>query len=396
MTKSVQQKVAVELLSETQAIFPEVVKWRRYLHANPELSFQEFETSHYIVDILTEFGYSVQRKGNGITARLKGGKPGKTIAFRADFDALPIQDLKTVEYASTKEGVSHACGHDGHTAALLGLAKVLMQHQNQLSGDVLLIFQHAEEKPPGGAKEMVEHNVLQDVDYVFAAHLDSSMPVGSVAVGSGFQMAAVDYFKIQVIGHGGHAARPHHTKDALVVGSEIVGSLQKIVSRAVDPLASAVVTIGQFHSGTAFNVIAQSAFLEGTVRTFNDDIRYEVKAAIERISKGIGAAHDVQIQIDYLLGYPALYNDVVETERVKAAFCEQFGEELVKEMEPSMGAEDFSYFLKEKPGTYFRVGSHNEHPETQFAHHHGNFDIDERALENIQKAFISIIANYLL
>lgn len=398
MSITSQQEVMKELLLKIEENYSEVVSWRRHLHANPELSFEEYETSQFIAEKLLELGLEVQRNvgGTGLIARLKGEKPGKTIVLRADFDALPIQDLKTISYASKKEGISHSCGHDGHTASLLGVAKILVPYKHLLKGEIIFVFQHAEEKPPGGAKEMIAQNILQDVDYVFAAHLDSSLPVGKVSVGSGYKMAAVDYFKIHLKGRGGHGAKPHTAKDALVVGAELVGSLQKIVSRSVDPLQSAVVTIGQFHSGTAFNVIAENAFLEGTVRTYDETIRKSVHDSIERMTKGITLAHDIDYQIDYLFGYPALYNDEKETETVRQVFIEHFGEDRVEETPASMGAEDFAYFLKERPGTYFKVGSRNDRKETQYAHHHGSFDIDEQALKIAQQAFIYIVHKYVV
>ncbi|MEK4425677.1 amidohydrolase [Solibacillus sp. FSL K6-1523] len=278
----------------------------------------------------------------------------------------------------------------------MGLAKILVNYKEQLHGNVLFVFQHAEEKPPGGAKEMIAQNILDEVDYVFAAHLDSSLPVGKIAVGSGYKLAAVDYFNIALQGQGGHGASPHEAKDALVVGAELVGSLQKIVSRTVNPLKSAVVSIGQFHSGTAFNVIAETATIEGTVRTYEESVRHDVKQRIENITKGIALAHNVNFEIDYLLGYPALFNDEEQTKIVRTALAKQLLKANIVEMNPSMGAEDFAYFLKERPGTFIKVGSRNEQIETQFAHHHGSFDIDERALKNIQKAFLVIVDEYLL
>lgn len=401
MTKLVKvnkQSSFLKLIDDLTSQYEEVVGWRRYLHQNPELSFEEYETSQFIAEKLEEFGLKVKRNvgGTGLIAKLEGKHPGKTIAFRADFDALPIQDLKKVSYASKKEGISHACGHDGHTSALLGFAKALVKYRELLHGNVLFVFQHAEEKPPGGAKDMISNGILDDVDFVFAAHLDSSLPVGKLAVGAGYQMAAADYFRIDLKGRGGHGARPQHAIDALVAGAELVGALQKIVSRQVDPREAAVVTIGQFHSGSAFNVIAETAMLEGTVRTYDESIRYDVKNRIEQITKGIALAHNIEYEMDYLLGYPALYNDEKQTEIVKDALIQGFGNDAVVAQVPSMGAEDFAYFLLDKPGTYFKVGSRNERKETQFAHHHGSFDIDENALTNIQKAFAYIVNAYLV
>lgn len=398
MTVISHEELVGQFLKEAKENFEEVVQWRRHLHAHPELSFEEYETSSFIEKKLIEFGLDVTPHigSTGIVARLDGAKSGKSIALRADFDALPIVDLKQVSYVSKNEGISHSCGHDGHTAALLGVAKVLVKYKEQLKGSILFVFQHAEEKPPGGAKEMLTHNILKDIDYVFAAHLDSSLQIGQIAVGEGFKMAAVDRFEITVKGQGGHGAKPHQTKDALVIGSEIVGSLQKIVSRQVDPLQSAVVTIGQFHAGTAFNVIAETAVIEGTVRTYDEDIRQMIHKSIQQIAQGIAGAFDVEVEIDYLFGYPALYNDPEQTAIVEQVLKVGLGEKAVVPIIPSMGAEDFAYFLKERPGTYFKVGSRNEKKETQYPHHHGNFDIDERALLEIQQAFIHIVGHYLI
>lgn len=386
-----------QIFTELETELDEVIQWRRHLHQHPELSFQEYETAKFIKEKLTGFGLPFQDQvgGNGIVATLTGAQPGKTIALRADFDALPIQDEKDVPYRSKNPGVMHACGHDGHTAALLGTAKVLSRYKDKLKGNIVFIFQHAEETPPGGAKSMVEENVLADVDYVFAAHLASDIPLGKIAVGEGYTMAAVDKFNITIQGKGGHGARPHEAIDSIVIGSEVVHSLQKIVSRKVNPLDSAVVTIGVFQAGSAFNVIADQAVLEGTVRTFSESVRQQIREDIETIVKGITSAYKADYSIDYLFGYPALFNHKEETNTIRSLFEEAFSKENVIEMIPSMGAEDFAYFLLEKPGSYFRVGARNEKEETHFPHHHPRFDFDERALLNIKKSFVKIVSHYL-
>jgi amidohydrolase len=377
--------------------FQEVVNWRRHMHQYPELSFKEEKTAQFIKEKLLSFGLQVKTNigGNGLIGILEGDQPGKTIALRADFDALPIHDEKEVPYKSQNPGVMHACGHDGHTSALLGTAQALSVYREKLKGKVVFIFQPAEETPPGGAKFMVEDGVLDGVDYVFGIHLDSQAPLGKVLVGEGYQMAAVDKFAIHIQGRGGHGARPHEAIDSIVIGTEIVSALQKIVSRGVDPLKSAVVTIGVFQSGSAFNVIADKAVLEGTVRTFDEDVRKQVENQIRSIVEGITSAFGAGYSIDYLNGYPALYNHPQETETVRSLLSEVFKEENVLEMKPTMGAEDFSYYLREKPGTYFRVGSQNEDKATHYPHHHPKFDIDERALLNSQKSFIKIVSHYL-
>ena len=309
--------------------FDDIVGWRRYLHQHPELSFQEIKTAKFIEKKLMELGLEVKTNigGNGLVGILSGEQPGKTIAFRADFDALPIDDEKEVIYKSLNSGVMHACGHDGHTAALLGTARVLSGYRKSIKGKILFIFQHAEEAPPGGAKSMIEENILEGVDVVFAAHLDSKVPLGRVAIGEGFRLAAVDKFEVVIKGKGGHGAKPHDAVDSIVIGSDIVNSLQKIVSRSVNPLESAVVTIGVFQAGSAFNIIADTARLEGTVRTMNEEVRMQVKEDIYSIVKGITTGFRANVEIDYLHGYPALFNHEVETELVRDLLTGQFGSE---------------------------------------------------------------------
>ena len=386
-----------EINEKLEECYQDVVSWRRYMHQYPELSFKEEKTAQYIKEKLLSFGLEVKTNigGYGLIGILEGVQAGKTIALRADFDALPIHDEKEVPYKSQNPGVMHACGHDGHTAALLGTAKALSQYRQQLKGNIIFIFQPAEETPPGGAKFMIEDGVLDGVDYVFGAHLDSQTPIGKIAVGEGYRMAAVDKFAIQIQGKGGHGARPHEAIDSIVIGSDIVSTLQKIVSRGVNPLQSAVVTIGVFQSGTAFNVIADKATIEGTVRTFNEDIRNQIEKQMKSIVEGITTAFGATYTIDYLNGYPALYNHAEETETIRELFAQQFSEENIVEMKTSMGAEDFSYFLLEKPGTYFRVGSQNEDEATHYAHHHPKFDFDERALLHLEQAFVKIAAHYV-
>lgn len=387
-----------ELYGAIESQYEKMKEWRRHLHQNPELSFEEKKTAQFIINNLEELPLELEKNigGNGIAALLKGDKPGPNLAFRADFDALPIQDEKDVPYSSKKRGIMHACGHDGHTAALLGLVSVLSKYKHVLNGSIKFIFQHAEEKPPGGAKFMIEDGVLEGVDFIYGAHLASDLPLGTFAIGEQFQMAAVDKFSINIKGKGGHGARPHQTKDALVIGTSLVESLQKIVSRRVNPLDSAVVTVGKFQAGQAFNVIPEHAQVEGTVRTYNPEVRDFIEEEIKHISHHIGQAYHAQVEIDYLRGYPALFNHIKETQLLKELLSKSFGEEKVVASEPTMGAEDFAYYLLEKPGSYFRVGSNNGNESTQYPHHHPKFDFDEKALVYIGKAFIHIVNEYLI
>ncbi|KMY52321.1 amidohydrolase [Peribacillus loiseleuriae] len=385
------------IFSDLDNNYDHTVSWRRYLHQHPELSFQEIHTAEFIAGKLRSFGLDVRTQvgGNGVIGVLQGEKAGKTIALRADFDALPIIDEKEVAYKSLNPGVMHACGHDGHTFALLSVAQTLSKFRDCLKGKVLFIFQHAEELPPGGAKSMIAERILDDVDYVFAAHLATELPLGKIAVGEGHKMAAVDKFEITIQGKGGHGAKPEDSIDSIVIGSEIVGSLQKIVSRRISPLQSAVVTIGVFQAGTAFNIIADTAKLEGTVRTFDANVRDKVENEINAIVKGVTTGFHATYKMDYLRGYPALFNHKEETETVRNILSATFTDEAIIPLETSMGAEDFSYFLQERPGTYFKVGARNEKDNTHYPHHHPRFDFDERALLNIEKCFVKIVLHYL-
>ena len=397
MSKVQENEGLTAVFAEIDKSFGQMKDWRRYMHQHPELSFKEVHTAKYIEEKLIEFGLEVKTQigGNGLIGILKGDKPGKTIALRADFDALPIEDEKDAPYKSTNPGVMHACGHDGHTSALLGTALVLSKFRNLIEGKVIFVFQPAEESPPGGAKFMIEEGILDDVDYVFGAHLASDIPLGKIGVGAGYQMAAVDKFALHIQGRGGHGARPHQSIDSLVIGTSVVEGLQKIVSRSVDPLKAAVVTIGVFHAGNAFNIIPDTAKIEGTVRTFDGEVRDQIEAEINSIVKGITSGFHADYEIDYLRGYPALYNHKEETDTVRGLLSKAFSNEDIIELEPTMGAEDFSYFLEEKPGTYFRVGSQNENEATHYPHHHPKFDFDERALVNISKSFVKIVSHYL-
>lgn len=377
--------------------YDQMVAWRRHMHQYPELSFQETQTAEFIAGQLESLGIEVKRGvgGGGILAYVRGELPGPSIAFRADFDALPIREANDVPYQSKVDGVMHACGHDGHTATLLGVAKVLHEHRKQLKGSITFIFQHAEEKPPGGAKFMIEDGVLDGVDYVFGAHLASDLPLGKIGVREGAIMAAVDAFTIHIQGKGGHGAKPQRTVDALVVGTQVVNALQQIVSRRVDPLQSAVVTIGVFQAGQAFNVIADTAKIEGTVRTFDPELRKQIEADIRGIVKGTCEAGGATYEIDYLNGYPALVNPKSETEQVRGIIANQLGSDVFAELEVSMGAEDFAYYLQHRPGVFFKIGSQSSE-DTSFAHHHPRFDIDEQSLLVSGKVFLSIAAHYLL
>ena len=377
--------------------YEEMVSWRRFLHQNPELSFYETNTAKFIADKLKSFGISVKEKvgGNGVVGLIEGRYPGKTIAFRADFDALPIHDEKNVEYKSNVDGVMHACGHDGHTSALLAVAKVLHNNRNQLKGKVVLLFQHAEEKPPGGAKFMIEDGALDGVDFIFGGHLATELSTGKIATRTGAIMASVDAFKITLQGRGGHGARPHQTIDAVANGARLVTHLQEIVSRRINPVEPSVVTIGSFHSGNAFNIIADSAELEGTVRSMNNQVRQQIETEIRAILEGMKVADKIDYSLDYTRGYPVMVNHQEEALLIEEIVRETISNDAFVQKDIVLGAEDFAYYLEQCPGAYFYVGARNEKAETQFPHHHPRFDFDETALLLLGQIFLLLADHYL-
>ncbi|KHF40372.1 M20 family metallopeptidase [Halalkalibacter okhensis] len=386
-----------KLLTRLEELYPEMVDLRRMLHAEPELSFQEEKTPEMIADYLERLGVVVKRNvgGRGVLGYIQGGKPGKTVALRADFDALPIQEETGLPFASRQPGVMHACGHDGHTATLLVLAKVLMEQREQIEGTVVLIHQFAEELAPGGAIEMIKDGCLNGVDAIFGTHLWSTMPLGQIGYRQGPIMAAADRFDLVIKGRGGHGASPHETVDSIAVASSIVSALQHIVSRNVDPLKSAVVSIGSFHAGGAFNVIADSATIVGTVRTFDEAVQELIITRIEQITKGICDAMGADYTLDYKKGYPAVINDREETTHFVHTATGIVQNLVVQEMDPVMGGEDFAYYLQHVPGTFFFTGAGNVQEGIIYPHHHPKFDFDEEAMLIAAKCLGKVALNYL-
>ncbi len=385
-----------QLFEKLDSAYEDMVVIRRHLHMNPELSFKEEKTAQYIHDFYADLGVEVRQGvgGNGVVARVKGGRPGKTVALRADFDALPIQDEKDVPYKSTTPGVMHACGHDGHTATLLQLAKAIHELHEDLAGEYVFIHQHAEEYAPGGAISMIEDGCLDGVDVIFGTHLWSQTPSGTIEYLAGPIMAAADRFDIKIQGAGGHGAAPHQTKDAIVIGAQLVMNLQQLVSRRVNPIDPAVLSVGSFVAQNAFNVIADSAKLGGTVRTFNPDIRDLMEREMKRVVEGTALTNDCTIDFEYVRGYPAVVNHEAETEFLKTVAEGIVGVESVVETPPHMGGEDFAYYLEKVPGTFFFTGAKPETPETPYPHHHPKFDFDENAMLLAAKTLGSAAIDY--
>jgi len=378
----------------TPELQQQAIAWRRHLHAHPELSFHEVETSRYVEETLQSFdGLELSRPApTAVVATLRGSRPGRVLALRADMDALPIQEENEVEFASTRPGAMHACGHDGHTAMLLGTAKILCERRAELAGEVRFLFQHAEEKPPGGARQLVDAGVMDGVDLVVGAHLASLKDSGMVACPAGPIAAAADTFSAEVRGSGGHAAAPHKTIDPVVVAAQVVTNLQHLVSRTVDPIESAVVSVTRFHAGTADNVIPEAVELGGTVRTFDPEIRAALREQLERVFQGVTAAHGATYTLDYADGYAAVVNDAAAAELVEAAARSALGDDAIMEVEPIMGGEDFSAYLEKAPGAFFWVGAGHE---GAVPHHHPRFTIDESALGSGIAVFVRTALDYL-
>ncbi|TLS36100.1 M20 family metallopeptidase [Pseudalkalibacillus caeni] len=386
-----------QLFERLENLYDEMVDIRRHLHENPELSFHEVNTPKYIAEYHRNLGHEVRTEvgGRGVVAKLIGGKPGKTVALRADFDALPIQEERDVPYKSKVDGIMHACGHDGHTATLLVLAKVLNSMKEDLEGTIVFIHQFAEEQSPGGAIEMIEDGCLDGVDVIFGTHLWATLPTGEVHYRSGAFMAAADEFRITIQGQGGHGAQPHLTKDAIVIGSQLVTNLQQLVSRRVNPLHSAVLSVGAFEAKNAFNVIADTAKLTGTVRTFREDTRDLMEREMERVTQGTCLGADASYTFDFIRGYPAVMNHEQETMFLAEVAKDVPGVENVKETEPEMGGEDFAYYLQHVPGTFFFTGAKDPEWEIVYPHHHPKFSINEKAMLIAAKTLGAASLTYL-
>ncbi|KPV58628.1 peptidase M20 [Paenibacillus sp. A3] len=380
-----------------QASVPDMIAWRRYLHRHPELSFEESKTAAFVADLLKQWGLEVRTGvgGHGIVAKLRGASNGPTVALRADMDALPIQDEKSCEYASSVPGVMHACGHDAHTSALLGVAKTLSSHREAFSGSIVFIFQPAEEMTPGGALGMIEEGALDGVDVIYGIHLWTPFEVGAAYCKPGPMMAAADEFVIEIKGKGGHGGLPHETVDSVYVASQLVVNLQSIVSRSTDPTQPCVVTVGSIHSGTSFNVIAESAVLKGTVRTYDSALRMQVKERLETIVKQTCLMNGAAYTLDYKLGYPPVINDAKEAERFYRAAARAMGTEGGRTAPLIMAGEDYAYYLEKIPGCFMFVGAGNKTKGVVQPHHHPKFDIDETSMEHAARLFIAMIQDYM-
>ncbi|MBP2627814.1 MAG: amidohydrolase [Firmicutes bacterium] len=358
-----------------------VVNLRRHFHTHPELSTQEFNTQKKIIDELSSLGLHPKKIAiTGVIADLQGALPGKTVAIRADIDALELQDECDRPYQSKHPGVCHACGHDGHTAMLIGIAKTLVELKDELQGTVRFLFQPSEERFPGGALAMIDEGALLGVDSIIGAHLWQPLNVGTIGITYGPMMASPDEFTIKISGKGGHASMPHQTVDALLVGAQITVALNTIVSRSVDPMEQAVISLGVFKAGDTFNIIPDTAILNGTVRSFNEGLRMLLFDRIEQVTKGICEAAGATFILEKFLGFPPVINNPAISTILADAGTKTLGSENILTINPVMGGEDFSHYLEKVPGAFMFVGVGNKDAGIIYPQHHPKFDIDEKAL----------------
>ncbi|WP_042477655.1 amidohydrolase [Bacillus ndiopicus] len=370
------------IIKETiQKYSEELTELRRKLHSEPELAWEEVKTTTFICQYLESLGIPYKKmEPTGVIAEIQGGKSGKSVALRADMDALPVEELnKDLPYASKEVGKMHACGHDAHTAMLLVATKALHHIKSELAGKVRLIFQPAEEVAQG-AKEMVKQGAMQGVDNVFGIHIWSQMPTNKISCQPGPSFAAGDLYKVIFKGKGGHGAMPHTCVDTAIVASSFVMNVQTVVSRTVDAQSPAVVTIGKMDVGTRFNVIAENAVIEGTVRCFYPETRDHIEKQLRHYAESVASMYGATAIVEYTRGSQAVINNDLSAKLVQQVAIEAFGEAALYAEKPTMGGEDFSFFLDEAPGSFALVGSGNSEKDTEWAHHHGKFNIDEDAL----------------
>lgn len=381
-----------------EEIVGDVVHLRRTIHSNPELAFEEHETAQLVLDTLASLDLEV-RSGvakTGVVATLRGGQPGPTVVLRADMDALPISEENDFEFASRNHGKMHACGHDAHTSSLLGTAMILSRVREELHGSVRFLFQPSEEKLPGGAKPMIEEGGLADIDgtepeVIFGQHVQPDLDAGKIGVRGGMYMASTDEIYITVKGTGGHAAAPHLLEtDPTLVAAHILVALQSVISRHCPPDVPSVLTIGRLIADGATNVIPGKARLEGTFRSMNEEWRFRAHDHMRRIASHTASAFGAEVDTEIVVGYPALYNDPDATDFVRSAAEDYVGSENVVELDRWYASEDFAWYLKKLPGTFYRIGTRSEEKGIVHGLHTPRFTIDEDALR-VSPGFMSYL-----
>jgi amidohydrolase len=381
------------LKKEVEALTRQIIDWRRDFHRHPEIAYEEHRTSAVLKKFMEDRDIPVQVMAKtGLRGLLKGQPGGRTVALRADMDALPLKEEGDKEYISENPEAAHACGHDGHMAILMSVIELLSRRKNDLKGNVVFLFQPSEERIPGGAEPMIEDGALEGVDAVFGLHLWQQLPTGVVGLVKGAMMAQPDKFFIRVIGRGGHGSMPHQTVDPILVASQLVMNIQSIVSRNVDPLKPIVVSFGTINGGTIYNIIPGEVTLTGTVRSFEPEVQSLAETRLKEISEATCRALGAAADLKYERGYPAVVNDDAMVDFVAEVTEDVLGQERVKFIDPVMGGEDFAYFLQKVPGAFlfFGMGDGMEYP-----HHHPAFDIDENALPQAALLMTKLALRYL-
>jgi len=381
------------LRKEIEKLTPQLVAWRRDFHRHPEIAFEENRTSSVLREFMEGIGITVQSFAKtGLRGVLEGQPGGRTVALRADMDALPLKEEGDKEYISQNPDAAHACAHDGHMAVMMGVAQLLSQRKDQFKGKVVFLFQPSEERIPGGAKKMIEEGAFKGVDAVFGLHFWQPLPTGKIGAVKGAMMAQPDQFSIRVTGRGGHGSMPHTTVDPILVASHLVVNTQSIVSRNVDPLKPVVVSFGTIKGGTIDNIIPNQVELTGTVRTFDPTIQVLAEKRLREITDATCQAFGASAEVEYEKGYPPLVNDESMVDFVLEMAQKVLGKESVVEIDPVMGGEDFAYYLQKAPGAFlfFGMGDGMEYP-----HHHPAFDMDEKALPQATLLMTSLALEFL-
>lgn len=373
-----------KLDARVAALEPQIIRWRRWLHAHAERSFEEHETTRYLFDALSQMdGVAIERPTKtGLVARIHGTKAGTpaTIGVRADIDALPMPEENDLPYRAIDPHVMHACGHDGHAAMLLGLAFLLSGARETFCGEARLFFQHAEELPPGGAIEMVRAGAADGVDAMLGLHLTSLFDTGVFGIRSGVLTAAVDRFDVVLNGKGGHCAFPEQCSDPVVTACELVLALQSVVSRRVAASEPAVLSVCRIHGGTAYNIIPDAVTISASVRSFGEETRRLIEREARRIADGVSSAHGCTARVDWVSGYPSVVNDADLAALAEARIRERFGAARALSIERIMPGEDYAYFLDGRPGFFVELGTRNADTLCDFPHHNPRYRMDEDAL----------------
>lgn len=380
--KMLDKNLLNDILAGAKKLSKDQIKWRRHLHKYPEISNQEFETTAFLKERLKEYNIKTQKIDlpTGIIAEINRNKKGKTVAVRTDIDALPIFEMTGLSFKSVNKGCMHACGHDVHMAVVLGTACLLKDLSEHLNGNVRFIFQPAEEMPPGGARPMIEAGCLKDVSMIFGLHTDPNLPVGKISTRDGVTMASVTDFDLIVKGVTGHAARPQDAVDAIVVASEIVSSLQTILSRELDPIDAAAVTFGKIEGGTARNVIAGEVRLTGTARTLSKENSVKVPKLVKRIAENICKAHSAKLEMNIIANYPVLSNSPIANRIIEENYRSLFNKKDVPTTPQVLGGEDFACYLEKVDGAMFRLGIMNKKIKADKSWHSPEFMVDEDAI----------------